>query len=279
MTDPILVPRDSLAGVRVGLSVSESADLSRLGLSAEHVRLVVVEIARAIILAGGTVVYGGRLRPAGFTEVIMQEVRRFGDERQALEIYVSHSEHEEIAAEDIRAIDRRLGSSGALRLLDASGGVVSISRRQQSPHTSLVPATALTAMRRTVTDRIHARIAVGGALSGYKGTEPGVLEEARLTLEAGKPLYVAGGYGGAAAAIAKALEFDDFVWAPEDFPVDASSAGVDDALKRLSSAFSASEPRDGLTKEERKILAVSHRPANIATLLVLGLSRLHGPNL
>ncbi|MGX9901309.1 hypothetical protein ACW0JT_18185 [Arthrobacter sp. SA17] len=137
---------------------------------------------------------------------------------------------------------------------------------------------ALSAMRRTVTDRIHARIAVGGALSGYQGTEPGVVEEARLTLEAGKPLYVAGGYGGAAAAMAKALGFDDFAWAPDDFPVDASSAQVDEALNRLTSAFAANASRDGLTNDERTVLAVSHRPANIATLLVLGLSRLKGPD-
>lgn len=273
MTDPILVATDSLSGVRVGLSVSGSADLERLGLTEAHIGLVVVEIARAIILAGGTVVYGGRLRPAGFTEVIMQEVRRFGDERQALELYVPESEYRNIPIEDLRAIDSRLGLSGCLRLVAASGEVVPISRLQTYRSPIAPDSEALTAMRRRVTEVVDARIAVGGMLAGYGGNEPGVVEEARLTLEASKSLYVAGGYGGAAAAMARALELDNFAWAPADFPAGASSAPVKAAINRLTAAFEGSGSMDGLTSEERQVLAVSHRPANIATLLVLGLSR------
>lgn len=274
MTEPILVAPDSLSGVRVGLSVSGSADLGRLGLTEAHLGLVVVEIARAIILAGGTVVYGGRLRPAGFTEVIMQEVRRFGDERQALEIYVPETEYRNIATGDLRAIDSRLGTSGALHLVSALGEVVPISRLQTRPQPTASDAEALTAMRQCVTEVTDARIAVGGMLEGYGGKEPGVVEEARLTLEASKSLYLAGGYGGAAAAAARTLDFENFDWVPFDFPEGATSIPVKTALSRLTAAFEASASKDGLTSEERQVLAVSHRPANIATLLVVGLSRL-----
>jgi hypothetical protein len=53
MSEPTLISRDALSGKKVALSVSESADLARLGLTEQHCRLVVAEVGRAIMLAGG----------------------------------------------------------------------------------------------------------------------------------------------------------------------------------------------------------------------------------
>jgi hypothetical protein len=277
VTEPTLVPNDALAGVRVALSVSDSADLRRLGLTETHCRLVVAEVARAVLLAGGIIVYGGRLRPPGYTQVVMEQVRRYGDEREALEIYVPSYEYRDIPIEDLACIDGRLGASGVLRLISATGEVRTVAELRIQPADRNTPeADALTAMRRLVTERTAARIAVGGKLSGYGGSEPGVIEEARLTLEASRPLYLAGGYGGAAAAIARALDFDTFAWAPHDFPDGAESEKVRVGLARIKSVYEASTMDDGLTPKERRFLAVSHRPSNIATLAVLGLSRVVG---
>ena len=44
------------------------------------------------------------------------------------------------------------------------------------------------------------RICLGGRLRGYEGEEPGVMQEARLALARRKPLYLIGGFGGAASA-------------------------------------------------------------------------------
>lgn len=54
--EPELVARDALRGITVGISVSDSADLSRLGLTPAHCELAVAELARAIFLAGGRIV-------------------------------------------------------------------------------------------------------------------------------------------------------------------------------------------------------------------------------
>src|SRR5437762_14359 len=87
------------------------------------------------------------------------------------------------------------------------------------------PAAALSAMRRHVTALTDARVLVGGRLSGYAGTMPGLVEEAILSLQHRQPVYVAGGFGGAAAAIARVLGRDDLTWAPPGFPADSDSAG------------------------------------------------------
>lgn len=272
------MPRNALQGIRVALSVSESADLDRLGLDASHLDLVVAEIARAVILAGGTILYGGRLRPAGYTQVIMEEVRRYSDDRQALEIYAPLPEYRYIPGEDLQRIDMRLGMSGALKLVSGAGEVRSIQDVIANPvEEQFSDAAALTAMRRLVSRVADARIVVGGKLTHYAGAEPGVVEEARMTLEESRQLYVAGGYGGGGAAIARTLAFDSFDWAPFDLFEGVDAQPVESALERVKIAYDSKRIEDGLNSDERRLLAVSHRPANIATLLVLGLSRLnHG---
>lgn len=274
--DPTLVSRDALKGTRVALSVSGSADLRRLGLTASHLELLVAEITRAVVLAGGTIVYGGRLRPDGFTQVIMEEVHRYSDQRQALEIYVPLSEYRDIPLADLKQIDTRLGMSGTLKLVSGEGeprSIRELADRLNSDSASDV--NALTSMRRLVSRIADARIVVGGKLTDFAGTEPGVIEEARMTLEESRRLYVAGGYGGAGAAIAHALVSDDFSWAPPGIFEGLDSAAVQAALDSLKVAYVSSQIDDGLDSNERKILAVSHRPANIATLLVLGLARVN----
>jgi len=52
-------------------------------------------------------------------------------------------------------------------------------------------------MREQLLVRTQARIMLGGRTTGYKGKYPGLVEEALLTLQAGKPLYLMGGFGGA----------------------------------------------------------------------------------
>ena len=60
-------------------------------------------------------------------------------------------------------------------------------------------------MRREIAAATGARIVLGGATYDYIGLLPGIVEEALLTLDLRRPLYVIGGFGGAAGALAAAL--------------------------------------------------------------------------
>lgn len=51
------------------------------------------------------------------------------------------------------------------------------------------------------------RICLGGKLEGYEGKEPGIVEEARFALEFNKPLYLLGGFGGAARCFGETDEY------------------------------------------------------------------------
>ena len=55
---------------------------------------------------------------------------------------------------------------------------------------------------------IDARIVLGGKVEGYRGFIPGIFEEALLSLEKRRPLYLLGGFGGATEVLAEALLAD-----------------------------------------------------------------------
>lgn len=271
MRDPVLVPNDALRGVDVAISVSNSEDIARLGLTEDHCQSAVAEIARAVLLAGGNITYGGRLLPLGFTQILMDEVRRYGDGRKSLTICVPEPEHRDISGKDLRAIDKSLGTSAELVLLDATGNETKPGEAPSVEKTAS-DAEALTAMRHFVAQRTHARVLVGGKLNGYQGEIPGIIEEASLSIAAGRPLYVAGGYGGAAAAVAECLGFDDHLWAPPNFPEGSGADTVQDALRALAEMWKGAEVPNGLDESQRRQLAASHRAGDIASLVAVGLS-------
>ena len=84
---------------------------------------------------------------------------------------------------------------------------------------------------------------------------PGVIEETITAVEASQPLYVASGFGGAAALAAQALEIDDLGWAPDGFPARPEDSRIDDSLRRLRSSAASgrwSVERCGLGDIERQ---------------------------
>jgi hypothetical protein len=268
------VPAGALRGLYVGISVSESADLTRLGLTPKHCELAVAELARGIFIAGGTVVYGGRLVPAGFTDVLLEELRRYRNDRDALVLCVPESEHRRLSDDELQRRERELHSSAELVCLDMAGDPLDITNRPARGE-RLDAAAALSAMRRYITARCDARVLVGGRLAEYQGAAPGVIEEATMSIEASQPLYAAGGFGGAACAVAVALGHADKDWLPPNLPDGAeANTALLTALSALKSQGALAE--DGLSAAEREQLAVSHRPGDIASLVIRGLGRQAG---
>jgi hypothetical protein len=268
--DPRLVPRDALSGHRVAVSVSESADLLRLGLSDLHLQLTIAELSRAIVIAGGIVVYGGAIQQ-GFTEIVLEETERYGNATGAFEHIVPYTEHATRTPEELHNYAASLGVKSTVRLLNADGVPRSVRdlRAAGDGAGTPDPATALRAMRTHTTDIASARVVVGGKVSGFAGTMPGVAEEAAGTLLADKPLYIAGGFGGAATLVGSIVTPNLYRWLPSGLPDDLTL----EVRQRVESALELPFATDGLTDEERALLAATHRPSDIAALVVLGLSR------
>lgn len=278
MSDPQLVAPDALGGVKIGVSVSDSADLPQLGLAAKHAELAIGEIARAILIAGGNIVYGGRIAPSGFTQTLMHEVRRYGQRRHSLTICVAYPEHRKLTLSDLEAQEDELGTAVRMIYLDAEGRQVDFDEGRTEVGVEVDHPTrmqAYSSLRKFMATSADARVVVGGQLRGFQGAMPGVLEEVITSLNAGQPLYLAGGFGGAAAASVKMLGIDSMSWAPAGYPVGGSDDVVVSALQTLSRKAGEHDGwrANGLTADQASVLAVSHRPGDLASLVALGLAR------
>ncbi len=268
-----LVRPNSLRGNRVALSVSESGDLERLGLSSMHLDLAVAELCRAIFFAGGIVVYGGRIN-WGFTSIVLDEAERYRNRSGAFEHYLPYSEHVDVPTGELREYVASLGVKCTVHLLDANGVSRAIDDNPEAKATryDIDQAQALTAMRAVTSDVCDARVVLGGKVVEFQGSLPGIAEEAALTVRRSKPLYVAGGFGGAAALVGSLLAPQLYQWKPTNMPSGLEVRVVDDVAAALGDHL----PEDGLEERERASLAATHRPSDIASLAVLELSRLAG---
>jgi hypothetical protein len=270
-TDPELVPPNALLGKRVAISVSESADLPRLGLDRAHLELAIAELTRAVVFAGGIVVYGGRIG-WGFTAVVLDEAERYGSSGCAFEHYVPYSEHSDMSHDDLEAYESKLSIKSRVMLLDSDGKAwrVGESAKACFARDEVTPADALSAMRIRTSEVSDARVVLGGRVSDFAGALPGVAEEAAQTAITGKPLFVAGGFGGAATLVGRMVNPDLYGWLPQDLPAGVTPE-VNDAISGLLPERMA---EDGLTDDERALLAQTNRASDVATLSILGLSRL-----
>jgi hypothetical protein len=269
-----MLPAGALTGVTVGLSISGSPDLGRLGLTEMHVELTLGEVARSVSLAGGGLVYGGHLDPEGYTAFLISELEKYGHPKRPLVVCLAWQEHRERSIEELHAAEDALGVRGHIEYLSLDGVAVDkAADREAAPVSVEEPAQralALTAMRRRMTELCDARILMGGRREGFQGALPGVIEEAQLAVEAGQPIFLAGGFGGAVHDAAETLGLDVDGW-PRLSP--EASDWLESLREKAREA--AWQPIDnGLTDEENHRLAATHRPSDVATLVALGLGRL-----
>lgn len=199
----------SSGSITVGVSVSEPADeeLVRLGLGVLHIRHAFIETVRHILAAGWSIAYGGDFRQQGYTEALVDLVRTYdrkelsGPDRVAAylawPIWTGLTDRDWAELANVVTTVRVPAAEGAPESLppfpDRDGSQL------------LCNSVSLTAMRREMTARVGARVVLGGRVAGQQGLYPGVLEEAVLALDAGVPLFVAGGFGGCARVISDAI--------------------------------------------------------------------------
>jgi hypothetical protein len=274
-----LLPRDALEGICLGISVSESKDLSRLGLLESHFRLALGEIARCVLIAGGRLAYGGHLQSSGYSVFLIGELERYRRRDRPFLACLSFIEHRRMSLRELKEQALRLGLYGNIVCLDAEGNVIAPDQGRgeepQSPPTE-ARAPALTALRRFMIGETHGRVFMGGKQSGFTGAMPGLLEEAIMAVEERQPIYLAGGFGGITHDIARALEIDQGDWFPTLPKAPAMDSRVVDGLARLRFVAKDTEyasVNNGLSAEENRRLAATHRPSEIATLLSVGLGR------
>jgi hypothetical protein len=275
-----LLPSDALRGVRVGISASVSADLARLGLLEAHFRLTLGEIARAVLVSGGGLIYGGHFSLNGYTTFLLGELQRYARRDRPLLICLPWQEHRRLPLSDLQQRRKDVGLFGQVICLDPDGleidPAVGRSEPPEPERDEETRQVALTSLRRYMRERQHGRVFIGGRRGGFDGPIPGLMEEAVFTAEANQPMYLASGLGGVTLELARLFGTDDGSWLPSQVPDEDLDPRVLVGRQRIRASIENPAWRglqNGLTEEENRRLALSHRPSEIATLVSLGLGR------
>lgn len=225
--------------ILIGLSVSyQRENLLARGLGLEHLKELLIRLARPLLRQGANLAYGGHWKETddNFTYDLLRLISAEQEDTSAAEpdsempplgrlynharwpdyleitpgieaqwinccriVRVSQQQagiadadvapDSEAKEETDRAVLNAAITLSAMRRISAEGSSIPIPGRP-SPET--VPA-------------VVARIVLGGKVDGYSGLLPGIFEEALVTLERPAPLYLLGGFGGAAEVLAQTL--------------------------------------------------------------------------
>lgn len=226
-----------LDGIQVAMSLSDSPDENGPeGYTSEHVEDVVVHLCRTMISSGATIAYGGDFRKLQeFTTSRPKEVShstrksaRHAYTYLLAELVSAHNQSKLEASQNLHSyLSSPIKPSEDVYELPIVKYRIDDERKSAFQHSVLqrkydpdvdqgLEMFFHSDMRLVMAKLTDARIVIGGNTepridprgSGYSGVLPGVVEEAWQTLQQEKPLYVIGGFGGAAQLVADLLSND-----------------------------------------------------------------------
>ncbi len=197
-----------LDGMRIAVSVSDNEDLEHLGLSIQHLKDVMIELARYIMLNGGTLLYGGHLKNEGYTKLFAElsyQYKFLNDKSFRFVNYFPFPNSNSLTLE-IKADFVKQQVEPVIIEIPKHLGEIDISRHYDAVNIiedKFIFSECFSDMRNIMAQNSHARIVVGGKQSKFLGYMPGIVEEAYYSLKANKPVYIIGGFGGAAKSLSK----------------------------------------------------------------------------
>ena len=136
-------------------------------------------------------------------------------------------------------------------------------RLTQKQPTEAEWSAGLTAMRRTMLAESDARIVLGGRVDEYKGSMPGIAEEALMSLQGKQPLYLIGGFGGCTRDIAETVGLAQ-PW---------TRSHVTWQGRTEFARFSSDDLNNGLSAKENQTLAMTSHVDQAIMLVLRGLTR------
>ncbi|OIP53334.1 MAG: hypothetical protein AUK31_01685 [Fibrobacteres bacterium CG2_30_45_31] len=203
--------------LKIGLSFSEpdKNSLTTIAQRAIHLQQLSQDLARNLITGNNRLIYGGDLRPKGFTECIYFEAlatqTRLRSNEQYLTNYLAWplylNPQEPLV--DWKARFRDIAVTKTVKYPDDVDALIFDKEHFLPPVTKenwYVWSRCLTQMRNEMIKNCDLRICAGGRLTEYKGKMPGVLEEIFIAFKEKKPLFLLGGFGGVTESFCQYME-------------------------------------------------------------------------
>lgn len=281
-----------LEGKNVAISISESPDSSTLGIGKAMFEDLSVELARHLLISGAHLVYGGDLRPGGFTELFKDLAYQYGIYEKdksfknyftnylAWPIYIGMTPASQAEYKFCRVNCQKAEIPDTIPV-----GLRDLMVPPTTVENLYYWAESLKSMRHEMESHIDARIILGGRVTGFKGYMPGLYEEAINAAKANHPLYLLGGFGGASARLIQLIKgetssdklfeeccshhlYQEFV-SYLDKEKGEMNFNVLDVFSNNMSVL-----KNGLSKEENEQLFVTTNVTEIIALVLKGLHTL-----
>jgi SLOG cluster2 len=231
----------AIANSVIAFSVSyQRENMLARGMGLEHLRELLVRLARPILRQGASLAYGGNWKETE-DNFIFPLLRLISAEQEDQTSSTSESAPDSNPVGKLynhlpwpwylevtpRVEAQWINCCRIVRITQQLAGfstadiVTDVNANQEDPRTLFNKAVTLSAMRRLMMEpmplnipsvpqpetipAVVARILLGGKVEGYAGFLPGLFEEALVTLRLHRPVYVLGGFGGAAEMLTNAM--------------------------------------------------------------------------
>jgi len=275
---------------KIGISISETEDLSYLGFSVEHIEDAMVEFARHLLVQGAQLVYGGDLRKRGFTRILSDLSYQYRDKTQynrqyvfnysSYPIYLNFTNTDELELKKNRVKLVKVKPAESIKVVSESFF------KPDTFENKSYWADSLTKMRIEMNKFTDARIFIGGRTTEYKGAMPGTLEESLFSLRTKKPTYLIGAYGGIAQQVINALQgnespkiTDSYQKEDVDYAAFISRYGqinYEEIIKELNEfGIKSLAENNGLTPDENMILFNTKNIPEMVFYVLKGLKNLN----
>ena len=286
-----------LTGRRIAVSVSDSEDIEKLGLSPHHVKDFSIEMARYLFVNGAALLYGGDLRVGGYTELFSElsfQYKYLRDKDYRFVNYAPFPNSKNFTSKDKANFKKK---QVELKILEVPETVGQIDREKDyDPFNNVADRYAFsecfTDMRIKMAADSDARILLGGKQKNFLGYLPGIFEEAFHSLKADQPVYLLGGFGGAAKSVISLIKGENPRELSNDFQFDteflrefkryaSDKASVSLDYDELNAFFRTHTPesisqKNGLTIDENQILFESTNIHELIFLILKGLKNMAG---
>lgn len=255
-----------LKGRTIGVSISESDNLSELGYGIPHLKDAIIEIARYILASGGKLVYGGDMRQGGFTELFFDLLAYYKADKtlqphERFYSYLAYPLYTTLTLEKEAELRQNVSFKKISPPADLQISNTNEFLKPDSPENLYVWTRCLTKMREEMEESCDARIFIGGRRYGFKGKCAGILEELLIALEHNHPVYLVGAFGGITQDAIEALKGNK----PESFSNEYYFDNED--YKKTFLLFNSKHPRNTIDY-----------PKYLSTLQQIGLNKIAAQN-
>lgn len=287
------------ADIRIAFSVSVPEELSAYGITDTHIERTVAEVAQLALIKGARLTYAGTIseNASCLTTSILDTIDRY----QSLERYVqatSSGMHRPgnvchaltltiprcaLTSEQYEAalrVQNKYPETVDVKVLDISGTCTELDEAQRWDDSVESRQQAFTAIRAHLPAFCDARAIIGGKLQrrdsqhphGYQGILPGIIDEALATVRARQPLYLAGGFGGAAALLAWRMGYINPPAAHAFEQLLSGNEALAKAVNEISQGIT--QASNGLSEEDNRRMCSTRHPSDFARYVAKGLSEI-----